>query len=305
MPMANQNINLLISIIMDDPTINYCRSVEDIHIPMITRFDRLILVFKDLSDLNNTSFVRVIQRIIMISQETWSAGSVTSLGHNQSSKTMKYKHITIKWMIVINTSCRVRDTSAIHKPAIRNASTGRRVRWLRVSHWRQEQTQADHVVLFGLVMHSSHWYAASSLSCTTRKRRGPSSFHGVSHTIARECENVSLRWIAIGEHIEGREGRSFNNRVSLLSQETGERQSETSRTCDRWIHHREGRGTPLRSWAVHLHMLYQVQSTTLVQQEELSITRLLPQWLVLRFHIHHEAHRDNAWGPRSHSNHWR
>ena len=79
--IANQNNNLFTTIIIDDPTTDYYRSVEDICIPMITRFDRLILVFKDLSDLNITSFVRVIQRIIMISQETPTTGSVTSLGH--------------------------------------------------------------------------------------------------------------------------------------------------------------------------------------------------------------------------------
>ena len=79
--IANQNNNLFTTIIIDDPTTDYYRSVEDNCISMITRFDRLILVFKDLSDLNITSFVRVIQRIIMISQETPTTGSVTSLGH--------------------------------------------------------------------------------------------------------------------------------------------------------------------------------------------------------------------------------
>ena len=34
--------------IIDDPTTNYCRSVEDICIPMITRFDRLMFLFRDL-----------------------------------------------------------------------------------------------------------------------------------------------------------------------------------------------------------------------------------------------------------------
>ena len=79
--IANQNNNLFTTIIIDDPTTDYYRSVEDNCISMITRFDRLILVFKDLSDLNITSFVRVIQRIVMISQETPTTGSVTSLGH--------------------------------------------------------------------------------------------------------------------------------------------------------------------------------------------------------------------------------
>ena len=31
------------------------------------------------------------------------------------------------------------------------------------------------------------------IPCTTRERRGSSSFHGISRAISRECENVSLR----------------------------------------------------------------------------------------------------------------
>ena len=34
--------------INDDPTTYYCRSVEDICIPMITHFDRLMFVFRDM-----------------------------------------------------------------------------------------------------------------------------------------------------------------------------------------------------------------------------------------------------------------
>ena len=47
--IANQNNNLLTTMIIDDPTANYCRSVEDICIPMITRFDRsMIFLFRDM-----------------------------------------------------------------------------------------------------------------------------------------------------------------------------------------------------------------------------------------------------------------
>ena len=42
--IVNQNNNLLTTIIINDPTTNYCRSVEDICIPMITRFDRLMFL---------------------------------------------------------------------------------------------------------------------------------------------------------------------------------------------------------------------------------------------------------------------
>ena len=46
--IANQNNNLLNTMIINDPTTYYCRSVEDICIPMITRFDRLMFLFRDL-----------------------------------------------------------------------------------------------------------------------------------------------------------------------------------------------------------------------------------------------------------------
>ena len=54
--IANHSNNLLTTLIIDDPTTNYCRSVEDICITMITRFDRLIFVFKDLSDFKHHIF---------------------------------------------------------------------------------------------------------------------------------------------------------------------------------------------------------------------------------------------------------
>ena len=46
--IANQNNNLLTTMIIDDPTTNYCRLVEDICIPMIARFDRFLILFRDL-----------------------------------------------------------------------------------------------------------------------------------------------------------------------------------------------------------------------------------------------------------------
>ena len=46
--IANQNSNLLITMIIDDPITNYCRSVEELCIPIITSFNRLMFVFKDL-----------------------------------------------------------------------------------------------------------------------------------------------------------------------------------------------------------------------------------------------------------------
>ena len=46
--IANQNNNLLTTMIIDDPTADYVRTVEDVCIPMITRFDQLIFVFRDM-----------------------------------------------------------------------------------------------------------------------------------------------------------------------------------------------------------------------------------------------------------------
>ena len=46
--IVNQDNNLLTTIIIDDPTTNDCRSVEDICMPMITRFDRLMFLFRDM-----------------------------------------------------------------------------------------------------------------------------------------------------------------------------------------------------------------------------------------------------------------
>ena len=46
--IGDRNNNLFTTLIIDDSTTNYCRLMEDICIPMITRFDRLMFVFKDL-----------------------------------------------------------------------------------------------------------------------------------------------------------------------------------------------------------------------------------------------------------------
>ena len=46
--IANQNNNLLTTMIIDDPTVEYVRAVKDVCILMITRFDRLMFVFRDM-----------------------------------------------------------------------------------------------------------------------------------------------------------------------------------------------------------------------------------------------------------------
>ena len=50
MKISNQNNNLLTTMIIDDPKDDYVRAVEDVCIPMIYRFDRLMFVFKDMDD---------------------------------------------------------------------------------------------------------------------------------------------------------------------------------------------------------------------------------------------------------------
>ena len=51
MKIANQNKNLLTSMIIDDPMTKYCQSVADIWIPMIFRFDLLISLFRDMDGI--------------------------------------------------------------------------------------------------------------------------------------------------------------------------------------------------------------------------------------------------------------
>ena len=79
---------------------------------------------------------------------------------------------------------------------------------------------------------------------------------------------------------EGRERLLVYICVFLLSQETGEWQGKTSCICGRrileWCW-----GETLWGWTIHFHLLPEVQSTTLIQQGELSIVSVLPQWISL------------------------
>ena len=154
---ANQNNNLFTTMIIDDPTIDDCRSAEDICITMIIRFHRLLCFriferfqtshlssewYKEISSRKKRE-VQVLWRLLRILQRrSWSRSTSTSR--------------TGQWERRVRVVERG-NSVAIHQPTMRNASTGHCVRWLRVSHWRQEQTQADHVILFGRVTHSSHW----------------------------------------------------------------------------------------------------------------------------------------------------
>ena len=56
--------------IINNPTIHYSRSVENMCIPMITRFDRLMFVFKNLSDFKHRIIRQNDVRNNEISQET-------------------------------------------------------------------------------------------------------------------------------------------------------------------------------------------------------------------------------------------
>ena len=48
--ITNQNNNLITTMIIDDPKAHYIRTMADICIPMITRFDRLTNLFRDMED---------------------------------------------------------------------------------------------------------------------------------------------------------------------------------------------------------------------------------------------------------------
>ena len=134
--------------------------------------------------------------------------------------------------------------------------------------WWEEQTQSHHVILFDHVSYPNNPNSTTSIPCTTRRRERSSFFHGLSDSITRECEETPIQWDAIGSDTEGRERLSVYICVSILSQETGEWQGETSCTCGRrileWCW-----GEALQGWAIHFHLLQEVQSTTLNQQGEL------------------------------------
>ena len=154
---ANQNNNLFTTMIIEDPTIDDCRSAEDICITMIIWFHRLLCFriferfqtshlssewYKEISSRKKRE-VQVLWRLLRISQRrSWSRSTSTSR--------------TRRWEWSVRFVERG-NSVAIHQPTIRNASTGHCVRWLRVSHWWQEQSQANHVVLSGRVTHSTHW----------------------------------------------------------------------------------------------------------------------------------------------------
>ena len=46
--IANQNNNLITTIIINDPQLRYLNTVEQVNIPIINRFDRIYFSFKDL-----------------------------------------------------------------------------------------------------------------------------------------------------------------------------------------------------------------------------------------------------------------
>ena len=154
--MANQNINLLISIIMDDPTINYCKSVKEIHIPMITRFDRLILVFKDLSDFKhrifrqsdtkNDNLARNVKCRFcdFIGSQTVVQNHEVQAHHDQVDDCNQYELSSERHVCDSQTS----DTKCQHR-SLCMLTSSQRTR-------RQEQTQADHVVLSGRDSYSCH-----------------------------------------------------------------------------------------------------------------------------------------------------
>ena len=68
--IASQNNNLLTTMIINNPTAHSSRSVENICIPKITRFDRLMCVLNNLSDFKHRIFRHSNAKNNEISQET-------------------------------------------------------------------------------------------------------------------------------------------------------------------------------------------------------------------------------------------
>ena len=132
---ANQNNNLFNTMIIEDPTIDDCRSMEDICITMIIRFHRLILVFKDLSDFKHHIFRQSDTKKYHLARNAkcrfcdFFGSQRTVENHEmQAHRNQVDGHDQYE---LSNEETRLRISN---QPAIRNASTGRRVRWLRVSH---------------------------------------------------------------------------------------------------------------------------------------------------------------------------
>ena len=169
------------------------------------------------------------------------------------------------------------NSSAIYQSTVRNACTCSRVCGFRILHWWQEQAQTYHVVMSACVTHSSYSNTATSVPCTTWEWRRSSSLLELPDSIARKCQKIPIRWITLGEYTWSRERLSIRNLLSILFQELWKRyeESSTSCTCIGWVF-KWLWSEALRSRAIHLHMLRQMQPTALIQQGELSVAGVLP-----------------------------
>ena len=253
-------------------------------------------------------------RITKSCQNTWSVGTSWSNGWSWSTRAIERLDMTaihkptsqrfeIPAPVVVYTDFESAiDDNYKHKPVMLSC--------LAVSRIPAIQTHLR-------VFHAPH------------EKKRDSLLHRIPVAIANECEEGPLRWIthskALPRSIEIIAPQSW----FLLSRKTNNGEIDEILEKDfldafpklsithMWqVNTRQGRETRAPSRldstsafvapnATHLHLLHQMQPATLVQQEELSITSVFPQWVALRLHVHHEAHRDDAWEPRSHSNHWR
>ena len=85
--ITNQNNDMLTTMIIDDPTTNSCRFVEDICIPMITRFDRLMFVFRDMEgNIKRLNGEFELQLTIEDRVEGEGEGAPTFISMNQLSR---------------------------------------------------------------------------------------------------------------------------------------------------------------------------------------------------------------------------
>lgn len=76
--IADQNNNLLTTMMIDDPQSNYFRKIEDVCIPICNQFDRLYFSFKDL-DGNLVNLTGVFELQLTIDDEVAYGNSATSL----------------------------------------------------------------------------------------------------------------------------------------------------------------------------------------------------------------------------------
>ena len=238
--------------------------------------------------------------------KTKSIDSVTSLDLKQLSVLMKYRYIAIRWMIVINMSYRVKKLvcdSQINDSRCQLQS-------LCIPTLSQPLTRRTDTSLSCYHVWPCLVSLPSTLNCKcsmnhTRKRVTfilSWTFWFDYKRVWRDTCSMSCHWSARPRSKMTISAQSIVHSVARVCE--GSTESETSCTCGWWVL-KWCWGEALQGWTIHLYLLQKVQSTTLIQQGDLSIASVFPQWISLWLHIHHEIHRIDGKGGKicgSHSN---